>query len=143
MQYLDRAKEIMDEFHKISELPVNLDDICFEVNPPQDRISGRRFFLLAEDFDRHGTVQFKIKCILGVIDDPKACVNLALINGNCGYMYGFFASALPGNPPSFVLAQRMVFAPSTSANEAAWIVWADLIDVIQRRYEAPKGVFLF
>jgi hypothetical protein len=150
MQYLDRAKEIMDEFQKISGLPIELDldlDLaCFEINPPQDRMSGRRFWLVAGDFDRYGTIQFKIKCVLGTIDDSKACVDLTFINGNCGYFGGLFACAMhsdPSIPPTFVLAERIVFTPSTSSKEAASILWSELIDIIGKRYEVPRGVFLF
>jgi hypothetical protein len=152
MQYLNRAKEIIDEFQKVSHLPVDLEDICFEIKPAEDHESGRRFFLFARDFNQAGAVEFEIKCVLGTIDDPKACVKLALLNGrNCGYKHGLFACALradPSAPPFLVLARRMAFAPSTSAREAGGMLWAELFPIIRplaasMELEVPEGISLF
>ncbi len=152
MKYLDRAKEIIEEFRKVSHLPVDLDELCFEIKAPEDHERGRRFFLFARDFNQAGAVEFEIKCVLGTIEDPIACVNLALLNGrNCGYKHGLFACGLradPSVPPFFVLARRMAFAPSTFAREAGGMLWAELIPIIRPPFtsmelEAPEGVSLF
>jgi len=149
MLYLNRAKEIIDEFRIVSHFPVDLEDCCFEIKIPEDRESGRRFFLFARDFNTAGAVEFNIKLILGTIDDPEACIKIAVNNGqNCGYKYGLFACALPvdpSHPPFFVLARRMAFAPSTSAREAGGMLWAELFPIIIRmtEIEVPEGISLF
>ena len=152
MKYLNRAKEIIDEFREVSCLSVDLKDFCFEIEPPEKRERGRRFFLFARDFNQAGAVEFEIKCVLGTTDDPKSCVTLTFLNGrNCGYKHGLFACALqadPSVPPFFVLAGRMAFAPSTSAREAGGMLWAELIPIIRpmltsMELEVPEGVSLF